>query len=217
MGRGAGAMWLRVEFLAFYVLAPLALAVVLPADALFPALLAVAVLGAILLGVTPGFRWSELTQGIGRIAWSRVLLFAAGTAAVGYVVLAASQPSAFLILPREMPRLMLMIAVLYPLLSALPQELIFRALFFRRYAAILPADPYRQIFANAAIFSAAHLMYWSWIVAAMTFVGGLFFAWSYRIRGSFPEAVVLHSLSGIVLFALGLGVFFYSGNIVRPF
>lgn len=210
-------MWLRVEFLALYVLAPLAMALVMPADALFPALLAVAVLGLFLLGATPGFRWSELTNGISRIAWARVFVFSVGTAGVGYMVLMATEPAAFLILPREMPRLMLMIAVLYPFLSALPQELLFRALFFRRYASILPADPLRQIMANAALFSAAHLMYWSWIVAVMTFVGGLFFAWSYRIRGSFPEALVLHSVAGIVLFALGLGVFFYSGNIVRPF
>ncbi len=38
-----------------------------------------------------------------------------------------------------------------------------------------------------------------------------------RLRGNFPEAVLLHSLAGIIVFALGLGVYFYSGNVVRPF
>ncbi len=60
-------------------------------------------------------------------------------------------------------------------------------------------------------------MYWSLLVTLMTFAGGLAFAWSYRVRQNFPEAVLLHALAGIVVFAAGLGVFFYSGNITRPF
>ena len=39
-----------------------------------------------------------------------------------------------------------MIAALYPLLSALPQEIVFRPLFFRHYGALLPRDPQRQAF-----------------------------------------------------------------------
>ena len=70
---------------------------------------------------------------------------------------------------------------------------------------------------NAALFSFAHLMYWSWIVAVLTFAGGLVFAWSYRVRGNFAEAVVLHAVAGISVFVLGLGAFFYSGSITRPF
>ena len=67
------------------------------------------------------------------------------------------------------------------------------------------------------LFSLAHLMYWSWVVAAFTFLGGLVFAVSYRVRRNFPEAVVVHGVAGVILFWLGLGVVFYSGNVVRPF
>jgi membrane protease YdiL (CAAX protease family) len=210
-------MRLWLEFLSLYVAAPLALALVLPPDALFPGLLALTVVGLALLGSTPGFCWSDLTRGIRRIGWFRVLCFTVSTGMVGATVVAATDPSTFLALPRELPGLMLAIAVLYPPVSALPQEILFRPLFFRRYGALLPQRPAVQVGLNAALFSAAHLVYWNWIVAAMTFAGGLVFAWSYRIRGNFPEAVVLHSLAGIVLFAVGLGMFFYSGNIVRPF
>ena len=70
---------------------------------------------------------------------------------------------------------------------------------------------------NAALFSFAHLMYWSGVVALMTFAGGLVFAWAYVRRGSFALAVVLHSVAGVILFAAGLGIYFYSGNVVRPF
>jgi membrane protease YdiL (CAAX protease family) len=210
-------MRLWAEFACLYGVFPFVLAVALPPVALFPGLLTVTALGLLLLGVTPGFRWWDLTQGARRIGWGLVLAFALVTAAIGYGVLMATEPDVLLTLPREMPRLMAMIALLYPVLSALPQEIIFRPLFFRRYGALLPADPKMQVLLNAGVFAGAHLMYWSWIVAAMTFAGGIVFAWSYRVRGNFPEAVLLHSIAGIILFALGLGIFFYSGNIQRPF
>ena len=70
---------------------------------------------------------------------------------------------------------------------------------------------------NASLFSLAHLMYWSWIVAIMTFGGGLLFTWAYRRRGSFFYAVLLHAIAGNIIFAAGLGIYFYSGNVQRPF
>jgi uncharacterized protein len=60
-------------------------------------------------------------------------------------------------------------------------------------------------------------MFWNWIVLAMTFCGGLAFSWAYEARRSFPLAVLLHAIAGWVLFTVGLGVYFYSGNVVRPF
>jgi membrane protease YdiL (CAAX protease family) len=209
--------WRRAEFLAFYLAAPVAMAVLLPPRMMFPVLFTVTGVGLVLLHVTPGFSWRELFAGAGRIGWRFVLAFCAVTLAVGAVVIWLTVPEAFGFLIRQNPGLMLMIAVLYPVLSALPQELVFRPLFFRRYGALLPQGPTAQIVLNAGVFSFAHLMYWSWIVAAMTFSGGLAFAWAYRVRGNFPEAVLLHSLAGIIVFALGLGVYFYSGNVQRPF
>lgn len=208
---------LWAEFLAVFVAAPLVLAVALPPSAMFPALFAVTAIGLVLLHFTPGFHWSDLTNGIGRIGWGFVLIFALATLAVGYVVVQLTAPEAFLFLPRNNPELMLTIALGYPLVSALPQEIIFRPLFFRRYGAILPRGVGAQIALNSALFSFAHLMYWSWIVTLMTLAGGVAFAWSYRVRANFPEAVITHSLAGIIIFALGLGVFFYSGNVARPF
>lgn len=213
VGRG----WLRVEFALFYGLAPVALAVLLPPSAMFPALFGVTALGLVLLHLTPGFHWGDLTHGLTRVSPGFVALFALGTVVVGYAVVQATTPQSFLRLPRTQPQLMLAIALLYPVLSALPQEIVFRPLFFRRYGAILPGSVGVRIALNAGVFSFAHLMYWSWIVAAMTFAGGLVFAFSYAVRGNFPEAVIAHSVAGIILFALGLGVFFYSCNVDCPF
>ncbi len=206
-----------MEFISIYAAFPLFLALALPPDALFPGLFVMTAVGLVLLDLTPGFRWNDLTRGAGRVGWAWVGIFTAVTFAVCCTVVILTEPAAFFVLPRELPGLMVLIAVLYPPLSAIPQEIIFRPLFFRRYGSLLPTEPRIQVVINAAVFSAAHLMYWSWLVAGMTFAGGLAFAWSYRIRRNFPEAVLLHSLAGLVLFGVGLGTFFYSGNIKRPF
>ncbi|SIO55666.1 CAAX protease self-immunity [Rhodovulum sp. ES.010] len=207
-------LWL--EFALFYLGAPLAMAVLLPPSALFPVLFGFTVLGLGLLHVTEGFHWHDLTRGAGRIAWGAVALFAAATVAVAGTVVTLTAPDQALILVREHPALLAMIALLYPPLSALPQEIVFRPLFFRRYGALLPGL-WPAILLNAALFSLAHLMFWNWIVAAMTFSGGIAFAWAYEARRNFPMAVVLHSVAGWIVFAAGLGIFFYSGNIERPF
>ncbi len=162
-----------------------------------------------------GFRWGELKRGWDAVRWPVVLGFAAVTLAVSVAVVMLTAPDAAFRLLREQPWLLAMILLFYPILSALPQELIFRPLFFRRYGRLLPSGA--LLLANAALFSLAHLMYWSAVVAAMTFAGGLVFGWAYRDRQSFPLAVVLHAVSGWVIFTVGLGVFFYSGNVTRPF
>lgn len=212
---GVARRWqLRAEFLGFFLVLPVLIAVLLPPRMMFPALFAATVLGIGLLHMTPGFRWRSLLTGPVRV-WP-VLAVAGLTLVSGLGVgwaATGGQPLAF---AARNPGLLLMILLLYPALSALPQEIVFRALFFRRYRAILPRGRAALVL-NAALFSLAHLMYWSGIVAAMTFAGGLAFAWAYREQRSFPMAVLMHAVAGQVIFALGLGIFFYSGNIQRPF
>ncbi|MBW4981035.1 CPBP family intramembrane metalloprotease [Mameliella sp. CS4] len=210
-------VWLWVEFACFFAVIPAVIALAFPPDMMFPLLFGFTALGVVLLHITPGFDWRSLGIGAARVDWRLVAGFAAVTAVTGYAVVQMTAPEAAFALIRLNPALMLMIAALYPFLSALPQELVFRPLFFRRYGGLLPGGTWPPLVLNATLFSFAHLMYWSWIVAGMTFFGGLAFAWAYERRGSFAEAVVLHAIAGVILFALGLGVFFYSGNVVRPF
>ncbi|MFN3938503.1 MAG: type II CAAX prenyl endopeptidase Rce1 family protein [Gemmobacter sp.] len=204
---------LALEAAGLFGVAPIAVAVLLPPSAMFPALLAVTLLGLFLLNRTPGFHWHELLRG--RLFPGEALAFAAVCAGVSYVVVMLTEPRALFYLPKHDPQLMLTILLLYPVLSALPQELVFRPLFFRRYGHLLP--PGAVLWVNAAVFSLAHLMYWSWIVAAMTFFGGLCFARAYGVQRSFPQAVLLHTVAGSIVFAFGLGMFFYTGNVERPF
>lgn len=208
--------WLMTEFLGLYLLIPLAIALFLPPRQMFPALFAMTALGLVLLARTPDFRWRELAQGWRGLEPRLLAGFGLVTFLACVAVMLVSGRGELFGLPRHNPRFWLLILLLYPLLSALPQELIFRALFFHRYARLLPGRRV-AVLVNAGLFSLAHLMYWSWLVAVMTFAGGLVFGWAYAFRQSFALAFVLHALAGGILFSVGLGLWFYSGNVVRPF
>nr|WP_209598095.1 CPBP family intramembrane glutamic endopeptidase [Ruegeria sp. HKCCSP351] len=207
---------LRVEFGLFYIVLPLIIAVLFPPNWMLPALFALTGLGIMLLHWTPGFQWAELRYDWANWSLREVVLFTAFMSVFCFGLIQVTRPDAAFFLPVHRPEMLAFIWIGYPVLSALPQELLFRPLFFRRYHAILPEGRAAYVL-NAAIFSFAHLMYWSWIVALMTFAGGLLFTWAYRQRGSFFYAVLLHAIAGNIIFAVGLGVYFYSGNVQRPF
>ncbi|WP_460274445.1 CPBP family glutamic-type intramembrane protease [Celeribacter sp. ULVN23_4] len=207
-------LWL--EFIGLFVSTPIVVAIYLPPSAMLLVLLLFTVVGLLLLHRTPDFHWRDLTVGWRQIEWRIVAFFALVTAAVSFAIVALVVPEAFLVLWRLNPVAWLVVMALYPVLSALPQEFLFRPLFFRRYASILPQGT-AALFLNAGVFSLAHLLYWNWVVAAMTFAGGLAFAWAYQVKRSFPLAVALHAVAGNILFTVGTGMLFYTGTIERPF
>ncbi len=207
---------LRLEFGLFFIAAPVLIAVFFPPDWMFLSLFIFTAFGIVLLHFTPGFAWAELRYNWRNWSWGEVAAFAAAMMILCWALVMATRPGAAFTLLRHRPEFLAVIWLAYPVLSALPQELLFRSLFFRRYHVILPNGRVAYIL-NAALFSLAHLMYWSWIVAIMTFAGGLLFTWAYRKRGSFFYAVLLHAIAGNIIFAAGLGIYFYSGNVQRPF
>ena len=207
---------LKAEFAGFFVTAPLLIAVLFPPNWMFPALFVFTSIGIALLHRTPGFAWAELRYGWRNWRWVELILFVLAMIAFCSVLVLVTRPDAAFFLLLNRPEFLAVIWLGYPLLSALPQELLFRTLFYRRYHAILPEGAALPLL-NAGVFAFAHLMYWSWIVTIMTFAGGLLFSWAYRKRGSFFFAVLLHAIAGNIIFAAGLGIFFYTGNVQRPF
>ncbi len=203
---------LRLEFAGLFVVLPLLTAFVIP-PADVPVVFGLVALGSVgLLAVTEGFRWRTLFDGPILTEWrvlvAFVVLVSAGSAALVQVL----NPAALLAMPQRMPDLWLRIMIFYPLLSALPQELLYRVLFFERYGALF-ADPRQGLAANAACFALAHLFYLNWVAVALTFPGGLIFAWAYASKRSFGLAFLLHMLAGQILFTAGLGIYFYHGAI----
>ncbi len=205
-----------VEFAVLFVLLPLLLAWQgeVMRRWIIPQLVAFTALCLWLLLRDPSFDRSRLT------AWPRtwrpclaristLLLF--GGAAVMALAYALPGVEPFG-LPRERPSLWLAVLLLYPLLSALPQELIFRAFFFHRYRALFPS-PWQLVLASATVFALAHLVLGNGIAPVLSLLGGLLFAYTYTKTGSLALVTLEHGLWGNWLFTLGLGAYFYGGHV----
>lgn len=119
-------------------------------------------------------------------------------------------PERWLAFPKAAPGLFLMVMGLYPLVSAWPQEFVFRRFYFARYEKIFPS-PAALLHSNAAVFCLLHLMYDNWIALAFTLAGGYLFALTFRRTGSLAWVWLEHALYGQWIFAIGLGSFFYEG------
>jgi CAAX protease family protein len=115
---------------------------------------------------------------------------------------------------RERPRLWALVMVFYPLVSVYPQEIVYRAFFFHRYAALFP-DTAAMTVASAAAFAFGHVMFpRPWVAMGLTLLGGLLFGYHYAVSGSLLLVSVEHALFGQVLFTVGLGRFFYHRGVV---
>src|SRR5215470_7058934 len=120
-------------------------------------------------------------------------------------------PELLFSLVRSTPVLWLAIMVLYPLLSVLPQEFLFRAYFFRRYEAIFGRGS-AMIAASAIAFGFVHVVFGNWLAVALSAIGGILFSTTYLQTASLPLVWLEHALFGDFLFTIGLGRFFYHGH-----
>jgi uncharacterized protein len=77
----------------------------------------------------------------------------------------------------------------------------------------LVSSPAAVILLSAATFSFMHIIFRNPIAMALTFLGGILFAWRYHHSGSLAAATFEHALYGCLLFSLGLGEYFYRGRI----
>jgi len=105
------------------------------------------------------------------------------------------------------PKLFYMV-LMYPFLSAFPQELIFREFFFYRYSTIF-RNPLVMLASNTLLFTFAHLYFANWIVIAFTLVGGVIFSLTYLKSKSLLVVTIEHSLYGVTLLCSGLAEYFY--------
>jgi len=119
-------------------------------------------------------------------------------------------PDKFLNFPLQYPLFFLAFIFLYPILSVLPQELLYRTFFFERYQTIF-RKPKIMILASMITFSFLHIIYHNYDSVLLTLVGGYFFSQSYTATRSLLIVCIEHSLYGILIFTLGFGGFFIRG------
>lgn len=104
------------------------------------------------------------------------------------------------------------VMLLYPLLSALPQEFIFCTFFFARYACFFKTEK-SMIWASAIVFAYAHILFINPVAPVLSLVAGYFFASTYAKYKSLALVTIEHALYGNMIFTLGLGYYFWGGSV----
>ena len=118
----------------------------------------------------------------------------------------------FLRLPQEQPTLWLTVMVFYPVFSAYPQEIVFRAWIFHRYRCLFKNEM-ALIVVSALVFGFAHLFFGNWIAIILSTLGGFVFAQTFARSKSVFFSAIEHGLWGNFLFTIGLGAYLFTGNI----
>ncbi len=138
-------------------------------------------------------------------------LFAAGVATLTALVHAYA-PRLLFGLPRRDPRMWALILISYPILSVLPQTLVYRVFLFHRYRPLLRMAPNQRaavlIVVSGVAFCFSHIVFRNWVAPALTLPGGLLFATRYHNTRSLCVSSLEHALYGCFLFSVGLGHYF---------
>ena len=121
-------------------------------------------------------------------------------------------PEVFLLFPKKIFYVWLTILLIYPIFSVYPQEIIFRAFFFHRYRNIFTTNM-SMIFWSSLSFGLAHLFFGNWVAPVITFFAGILFALTYLRTKSTLLVSIEHGLWGNLGFTLGIGLYFFTGNI----
>jgi membrane protease YdiL (CAAX protease family) len=152
-------------------------------------------------GTLPGKK--QILVAIARFALAAVLL--------GLFVM-VFEPERLLDYPKRSPVPWLAFILLYPVLSAVPQGIVFRAFIFHRYRDLF-GNGWAMIAASALVFCYAHIIYRNPVALILTLGGGLIFAHSYAKSRSLFFSSMEHGLYGNFIFTIGLGYYIYSGAI----
>lgn len=105
------------------------------------------------------------------------------------------------------PDLWLKFSGVYILFSVIPQELIYRTFFVKRYQSLFEKQ-WMFVFINSVLFSFAHIWFQSFTVLAFTFVGSLLFTNTYLKTKSTWLIILEHSIYGVWLYTVGYGELF---------
>ncbi len=122
------------------------------------------------------------------------------------------EPKFMFDLVERKPEFILFLILAYPIISALPQELVFCNFFFTRYAPLFGNGRW-LVLASAITFAYAHVLYINPVAPLLSLFGGLIFARTYMQHRSLALVTLEHGLYGNALFLIGLGPYFYSGGV----
>lgn len=110
--------------------------------------------------------------------------------------------------PSSSPILWLLVMFLYPVLSAYPQELLYRTFIFERYKKAI-TSPFRLGLFSTFSFMFLHIIYGNFLAPVLPLGGGILFTNTYKKTNSLMAVAIELAIYGCIVFTIGLGRFFY--------
>lgn len=131
------------------------------------------------------------------VVWRFIFL---ASCIIGYAMIFF--PDRMLDLPSRNFSVWLLLAIVYPLLSVYPQELLYRGFFFIRYRRLFPTV-WLILLMSSICFAWMHIVFESVISITFTLAGGMLFAHTYSRTRSLRLVCFEHTLYGELIFISG--------------
>jgi len=193
------------EFVLIYLLIPIILFFIKSKIAIFLVLISIFILSIFLLNKDQKFKFNNLKT---KIHWKLCIILTILFFVTIYIYTFFLDQNLLFKFPLKHFFLWLVVIIFYPFLSVVPQEFIFRVLFFHRYSPLFKNRIDCSIIINTFIFSYSHLVFSNFHAILITTIASPLFAWAY-IKRSFATCIILHSIGGQLIFTIGLGKYFF--------
>ena len=136
--------------------------------------------------------------------YQRSIILGVSLLILGSIVVYYYDSSLLFSVVRNKPHIWVLILFIYGLLSVVPQEIVYRHFFFKRYESLFD-NKNMFLLLNMFCFALCHLFLWNGLVLLLTFVGGGLFAYTYQKEKSMLWVCVEHTLYGFLIFTVGAG------------
>ena len=198
-----------LELLFLFVAIPIAIAFLQNRVLMLGILWATAVIVIVWLklSIKCGF-WEELNWAGVKSGYKWVLLRFAVIGPALFAFMALVNSDQLFSFPREQPLIYLYVMIWYPLLSVVPQELLYKTFFWV------------MIVASALFFGFMHIILVpnifvlkAWLPVFMTTIAGLLMAHTYFRTRSLALVSLEHALYGCWAYTIGMGMYLHTGSV----
>ena len=194
----------KLEFFFIFLILPSAIFFLDSSIIVFLTLYLVFTLSLVILYFDKSFSFTSLRK---KIDWKFIIIFSLIFFSLSFFYVILVDKDLLFIFPKTNFELWLLVILIYPFLSVIPQEIVYRVFFFQRY---FPNERsfYFLTLLNMIVFSYGHIVFNNVHAILITAIVSPIFTYAY-LKKSFFTCIVLHALGGQIIFTLGLGKYFF--------
>ena len=194
----------KLEFFFIFFILPSAIFFLDSSIIVFLTLYLVFTLSIVILYFDKSFSFTSLRK---KVDWKFIIIFSLIFFSLSFFYVILLDKDLLFIFPKNNFELWLLVILIYPFLSVIPQEIVYRVFFFQRY---FPNERsfYFLTLLNMIVFSYGHIVFNNVHAILITAIVSPIFTYAY-LKKSFFTCIVLHALGGQIIFTLGLGKYFF--------